>query len=369
MIIILLLCCMIVSLIAWSSKKNMPVAPTAAGSIVMALGIFIQGVWQNISGYSPESIWTRGLVIITACIWVYLLINYISSLRNGYFVQEHWTDPVMRFAMGTWVAGTSTLLITIYTSFHIGWIQGSIRLIAILNIGLWLLVLYAMCLGWYQILRQSQIKRVHGTILLSTVSTQSIVLMSSQIYTAEYIASWLNQIIIILGLIFYLFSVGLIVHRYWHDRHRIVQDWTDTNCILYGALAITGVAVHASHVWSTMALIVLWWITFMILLVVELIELIRAGQRIIKKGWRYGIGIYNTVQWTRVFTLGMFYLFTMRLSLLDHPYVKLKWVIGIHHSILNSGAWIISLLLVIEVIFWVRAMFNRYLDTEKPAKV
>lgn len=369
MVIILLLCCMVIASIAWSSKRTLPVAPTAAGSIVMALGIFIQGVWHDLSGQSLDSLSTRCFVIITACIWIYLFIHYIRSIRRGRFVQEHLADPVMRFAMGTWVAGTSTLLIAIHASFDISWVQASIRIMAIFNIGLWLLVLYVMCLGWYQIIHQSQIKRVHGTILLSTVSTQSIVLMLNQVYATSDIPSWINQIMIILGLIFYLFSLVLIVYRYWYHRDHMVQDWTDTNCILYGALAITGVAVQASHIWSTTALIFLWWITFTILLVVEVIELIRAVQRIVDKGWCYGIGIYNIVQWTRLFTLGMFYLFTMRLSMLDHPYTQLEWVIKLHHWILNSGVWIISVLLVIEVIFWVRAMLNRRSASEKSAKV
>lgn len=357
MLIGLLLLFIIAIMITWSSKKDVPVVPTATSSIVMALGIFIQGAWQQLSGYSPKSIWTSLLVIITVGIWIYLLVSYIGSIRRGRLYQDHLADPVMRFATGTWVAGTSTLLIAIHASFNHFILNEIIRIIAILNIGLWLVVLYVMCRGWYQILHQSQIHRVHGIILLSTVSTQSIVLLLHQIFKIDNLL-WLHQTLIIVGLIFYIWSVVLIVYRYWQHRHPIVEDWTDPNCILYGALAITGAAVQTVHAWSDGAIIYLWWITWIILIIVEGIEVVRAIKRIQAKGWRQGIGIYNTAQWTRLFTLGMFYFFTLRIYPLYQQYTESRWALEMYRWILTGGSWIISILLVIEIGLAVQALWH-----------
>ncbi|ANF97156.1 hypothetical protein [Paenibacillus bovis] len=359
MLIILLLCCMIVGLVAFSANKNLYVAPTAAGSIVMALGIFIQGVWQHMSGQSPDSLMTRTLVIGTTLVWLYLLVSYIASIRRSSFYRDHLADPVQRFGIGTWVAGTSTLLINLFASFGVYWVQETIHIMAVLNAGLWLFLLYFMCLGWYQILLQKQYDRIHGVLLLSTVSTQSIVLLFHQVFSSGYVAFWLNQSMIALGLLFYLISVSLILYRYSRRPDRLIADWTDTNCILYGALAITGAVVQATHAWSDTAILTLWWITLLILIVVECTEGIRAILRIRQKGWRHGIGIYNTAQWTRLFTLGMFYFFTMRTEPLYIEHTRSALAQDIHRWILNGGAWIISILLIIELILWIQAIIAR----------
>jgi len=354
-----LLLFIIASVIAWSSKKGVSVVPTAASSIVMALGIFIQGAWQQISGQNPDSIWTRLLVLITTFIWFYLLLSYIRSIRRGSFYQDHLADPIMRFATGTWVAGTSTLLIAIHASFNMLFVNESIRILAILNIGLWIWVLYVMGRGWYHILHQPQINLVHGTILLSTVSTQSIVLLFHQVFKDSNIL-WLSQTVIIIGLICYVCSVVLIVYRYWHDDSSIVKEWTDTNCILYGALAITGAAVQAVHAWPDVAVIYLWWITWIVLIIVEAVEAVRAIRRIRAKGWRHGIGMYNTAQWTRLFTLGMFYFFTLRIYSLYQEYTSSAVALEGYRWILKGGPWVISILLVIETVLAIQAIHHHH---------
>ncbi|WP_046214032.1 TDT family transporter [Paenibacillus wulumuqiensis] len=359
MLIILLLCCMIVGLIAFSGNKHLYVAPTAAGSIVMALGIFIQGVWQHMSGLGPTSLITRLLVIGTAIIWLYLLVSYIASIRRSSFYRDHLGDPVQRFGVGTWVAGTSTLLNNLFASFTWGWAQETIHILAVLNVGLWLFLLYFICLGWYQIVLQKQYERVHGILMLSAVSTQSIVLLFHQVFNNGYVAFWLNQAMIILGFVFYLMSASLILYRYSRKPERLVPDWTDTNCTLYGALAITGAAVQATHAWSDTTIIALWWITLLILIAVECTEALRAIRRIRQKGWRHGIGVYNTAQWTRLFTLGMFYFFTMRIEQLFTEHTGSALALGIHRWVLSGGAWVISILLIVELVLWIQALSIR----------
>src|SRR5690625_5162246 len=91
----------------------------------------------------------------------------------------------------------------------------------------------------------------------------------------------------------------------------LVDDWTNTNCIIHGALSITGLAIIVSDSFTPSFVIVLWFVVFILLGIVEMIEVVRAILRIKLYGWNKGVFTYHISQWSRNFTFGMFYAFTL----------------------------------------------------------
>lgn len=351
MFMILLLSCVIIGLIALG--KKLPAAPTAAGSMVMALGIFMQGTWQHLSGQPPDSLISRLLIVGIVLVWLYLLASYLTSIRRSTFYRDHIADPVQRFAAGTWVAGTSTLLINLYIGFHADWLNETVHIMATLNVGLWIFYMCVAVQGWYILLTDEKPHRLDGSILLPAVATQSIVLMCHQVFQLP-VGLWLSRTCIILGLFCYVIGWVLMIRRYRHRVEHSIQEWKVTNCIAYGALAISGAAISLTGAWSENVSYLFWWASLLVLIVVESIEIVRGIQRIRAYGWRTGVGRYHTAQWTRLFTLGMFYFLTMHTS---QAATGNLFTLGLHHVILSVGTWVIAILLLIELVLWFQKSF------------
>ncbi|MFD1887673.1 hypothetical protein [Paenibacillus wenxiniae] len=348
MLIILLLSCIIIALIALG--KKLPAAPTAAGSMVMALGIYMQGVWTYWSGQSPQSFISRVLIIGIVFVWLYLLASYVTSIRRSTFYRDHLADPVQRFAVGTWVAGTSTLLINLYASFHTDWLRESVYIMATLNIGLWLFYMCYTGLGWYRLIMDSSSSRVDGTVLLPAVATQSVLLLCHHVFALS-LGVWFTRSFIFLGLVCYMIGIVIMIWRYLHASTWNVDAWKITNCIVYGGLAISGAAISLTGAWNEWIAYGLWWVVAILVLIIESIETMYGIKRIRQHGWRHGVGRYHTAQWTRLFTLGMFYFLTLHTVQIAAAIPIARFM---HHFVLDVGAWVITVLLVVELMIWIR---------------
>ncbi len=346
MLIILLLSCIIIALITLG--KKLPAAPTAAGSMVMALGIYMQGVWVYWSGQSPQSFISSMFIIGIALVWLYLLASYLTSIRRSTFYRDHLADPVQRFAVGTWVAGTSTLLINLYASFHMDWLQESVHIMATLNIGLWLFYMCYAVMGWYQLITDISSPRIDGTVLLPAVATQSIVLLCHQVFALS-LGVWFTRSFIIVGLLCYLIGISIMIWRYRRSATWNLEAWKITNCIVYGGLAISVVAISVTEAWSEHVAYILWWIVAILVIIIESIEAMYGIQCIRQHGWRRGVGRYHTAQWTRLFTLGMFYFLTVHTVSIA---ANLSFTHVLHHIVLLIGGWVITVLLIIELLLW-----------------
>ncbi|WPP43422.1 hypothetical protein SK066_10990 [Paenibacillus hunanensis] len=346
MLIILLLGCIIIAWIA--PGKKWPAAPTAAGSMVMALGIYMQGVWTYASGQAPQSFLSRVLILGIVLVWLYLLASYVTSIRLATFYRDHLADPVQRFAVGTWVAGTATLLINLYSSFQIAWLQESIHIMATLNIALWLFYICYAIMGWYRLMIDTSSARVDGTVLLPAVATQSLVLLCHQVFALS-LGKGFTRSFIIVGLVCYAIGISIMIWRYYRSTTWNIEAWKITNCIVYGALAISGAAISLTEAWSGQVAYMLWWIVLLLVIFIESVEAAYAIKRIRQHGWRHGVGRYHTAQWTRLFTLGMFYFLTLHTIA---PAANPSFTQILHHIVLVVGAWGITLLLIVELGLW-----------------
>ncbi len=321
-------------------------SPTASGAIAMAIGIFVLGALQQMP--FPVKLLTQLLTIEGLIVWGFIVASYVRSYQHGTF-HLHTDNPVGCFAVGTWVAGTAVLCRL--TDIVLPQWRLLTLALALLTVLIWLWFL-ALIVGKLPIIlpRPADLK-VTGVILLAVVSTQSVILMIEQLFPQQ-VPGWLLLLLISLGCAFYIVGLILIVRRYREQKGwRLTDDWDNTNCILHGAMSITGLAAVESKVVPTDLIVAIWGWVMIVFMVVEAIELARLRARIHAFGWQRGVFSYAASQWARNFTFGMFYAFTLRL----HNGLGLAgsggsgWVAAVQSLIIGYGQYVVLLLLLGEL--------------------
>lgn len=354
-IFILLFC--VFTVIRISSFTKSP-SDTAAGAIVMACGIFINGPMRNIhfiGGYQGEV-----AAIMLFLLWIFIGASFVNSIFQKSFSDKHLKIPIKRFAIGTWVAGTSVCGIAIYQ--RVTWLTTFAGLLFFANAILWVYYIRICVISYGKIFKDNLFNKVHGVLLLSTVSTQSIVVFGSTIFGNRYPAL-LSKIFILIGIIFYVIAFILILKRYlFNEDWSVEDDWQNTNCILHGAMSITGLASVVSGVINFKVVLGIWLWVLIWFLIVETIEVYRAWKRIIKYGFMAGIAAYDVTQWSRVFTFGMLYTFTMKFNLTDS---KTPFLLNMQKFILQYGLWIVVCIITVEILLFFGNEFkNRFSEAK-----
>ncbi|WP_261132536.1 hypothetical protein [Bacillus sp. Marseille-Q3570] len=266
------------------------------GALIMGLGIVSLGPVHTVNlAQEPEIV-----PFLLIGLWLQISMSYIKNFNKWSFQDANHT-----FLHGTWVAATSVVGVSVL--FYYPQEPFVSKLIAVLAAFLW--AGYAvLSIYTFQKLIFSKIdlERIHGGILLTVVATQSVVIVMEWTFDLLKTA---ELILISIGILFYLGSIGVLIIRYARNTWTIVDDWKNTNCIVHGALSITGVAWLNIGA-SSSSLGIYWLLVFIVFLIIELMELYRASQRIKHLGISQGIYVYHPSQWARIFTFGMFYYFT-----------------------------------------------------------
>lgn len=275
-------------------------SPTASGAIVMAIGIFgLAGMQQMlVSSRNLNELFALVLLVVSA----HIATSYIRSALDG-TCHTHTTSPVGRFAIGTWVAGIAVLLRMLLLGVPQWWwlaaVLGSLAFV----VWLWFAVL--MIGGFRAILARHDRARATGVILLSTVSTQSLVLSALVLFSNLDFARWAIIAFIALGYGFYGLGTVLIVQRYLRDANwRLAEDWDNTNCILHGAMSISGLAAVVSGLPHIVSLVT-WIYVFLVFLFVEGVELARLWTRLRAFGRRQGFACSRVIRSTATPWRGM----------------------------------------------------------------
>ncbi len=320
----------------------------ASGTIVMALGIFLFSVIETFQ--IPR---VMQLILVTAFLVLGFVIYAMLTLqifRKG-FLLPFIKNPVNSFIVGSWIAGISIIcdvIIKYFPNFPF-----FTQAIVIINSVAWGIFVILCLYQFIQLFKNHQTYTIHGVILLSAVATQSIVISWFQAF--DIVSKGLATLFIIVGVSFYMIGVVLIGLRYTSQKWDLVDDWTNTNCILHGALSITGLALVYAQILSGFVMVVFWIAVSTILLIVEGIEIVRAVTRVKKYGWKKGIFTYNISQWSRNFTFGMFYAFTLAMhsAFPDSP------IYSFQHAFMQGWMWIVLALLVLEIALWISSTFQR----------
>ena len=325
-----------------------PVISTVAGAPLMSMGIALKSV---VFVFFPSANSTVLYVIILGAFWI--LIHYVFDLFQKDFYLLHVKDPISSFSIGTWIASVSIILILLSDTNT----SNSMKVLFYINLTFWFVYIGLVIRNYLYIFTnlQKYIHQIHGGLLLTCVSTQSIVISGYHVFDSADWTSRANTLLII-GSLFYTLNFLLIVFRYASASDRdLTVNWINTNCILHGALSITGVALTFSHPAASSLMYIVWILSFMFFVIIEMIEILWAFQRIRKLGWRQGVLVYSPTQWARVFTFGMFLFFTERIPASQHP-----WIDVLAQPLQLFLPAVIVLLIVVEVALMVVHIYRKF---------
>ena len=326
-------------------------SPTGSGAIVMGIGIFINGAIVHFPVLNKE--FARPLTLILFVLLLFIASSYIVDVVKGRAFKMHFANPIGSFAVGTWVAGTSVCGIAICQRLP-DW-KPLVQILIIGNISLWFYFVYRALNNFFSLCSGNSWRNAHGVLFLSTVSTQSLVIVWKAAFgTSPFyrlIAPWM----ILLGVLFYLASFYLIVRRYSYDGKGIDLDkgWFNTNCIIHGAMSITGLASAVCGVISPNLILLIWLWVISWFVIVEIVEIGRAVKRTRLYGFADGLLIYDPTQWSRNFTFGMLYAFTLNFDLAGSSAAD-SFLQALHDGVLLYFAWVVLLLLLVETVVFFR---------------
>lgn len=331
---------------AWRLLLSDRAASTAAGAAVMAIGIYGSAALQQTAAKSVVSLpLTIGLLVI----WAVIACSYARNWR-AQGVQRHVRPPVGSFAIGTWVAATAVLARLVLLVLP-GW-RPLALVLGLVAFFIWLFYL-GICIGGFQALAgRSSPVLVPGVVLLSTVSSQALALVWLDLLPQAHMLRPFAAGLVTSGALFYVVGVVLIARS--HLRRRgwtLIDDWDNSNCILHGALSITGLALVAWNLGAPGLVQALWLVVCGLFIIVETIEVLRLALRVRAYGWRRGAFTYRTSQWSRNFTFGMFYAFTQALSLVD-PAPPNAWAAAAQRLVVEHGGGVVLALLLIQIAIW-----------------
>jgi hypothetical protein len=224
------------------------------------------------------------------------------------------------------------------------------------TVGLWLWFAPRAVLNLLRIARlPAGEARPNGVILLTTVATQAVAFPAVRLFPDAVPVREIAYALLALGLACYLAGAVLIFRRYLAGpRWRLATDWENTNCILHGALSISGFAAVVSGAVGTGLLAAYWAMTLVVFVVVETIELGRLVTRVRAYGWREGVLVYDVSQWARNFTFGMFYAFTVALAGSGGSTESFGMLASVADAILRYGQYAVLLLLLAELTLMAR---------------
>ena len=202
---------------AWLLSRDRTL-PTASGAVVMAIGIFALAALQRIP--FPTRLVTQLIALAMLVVWTYIALHFLACAMRG-TMHRHSGDPVQSFAIGTWVAGTAVVAELVLTGVP-QWraVAAALALIAVL---LWVWYLALVARGLWAIIAGRTRGGPNGAILLSTVSTQSIVILGPLLGPRQVPrAAW--AVLVILGYLFYVTGLMLIVRHYLRERGLRLAD-------------------------------------------------------------------------------------------------------------------------------------------------
>lgn len=325
--------------------------PTGIGAIIMAGGIFAAAALQRL----PQGeLLVRPMATVLIAGWMVIAGTIVVTGATGK-IGAH-TGPVIgSFAIGTWVAASAVAArMAMLAAPAAPWFA-DLLFTASVGVWLWFIPRAMRNFGRIMLTRAAE-TRPTGVVLLTTVATQAVALLVFRLFPAVAPVRDAAVVLIGLGVVCYAIGVVVIFRRYTRDSGwRLATDWDNTNCILHGALSITGLTAVVSGRFETAVLAPFWALTLAVFIVVETIEVMRLIVRVRAFGWREAVLVYDTSQWARNFTFGMFYAFTSAfVGRFDLP--NIHPAIGVIAAVIvEFGQYVVLALLLAElalVLLW-----------------
>ena len=308
----------------------------ASGSMLMALGLFTADCLQPLG--MPLFLMTI-ITLQIAALWLYL----------GLWLLQHYLQSELPFSrlidqihIGTWVAGTAIIASLIEQVEPL--LRGSIVLLTIVGGTLWSVYMIIIAHIFSTYVHKKFHLPASGALLLGTVSTQSIVLLLQALFK-NHMPVIVYQALITLGFIYYFIGMCLIIRYYSEAKLKhLLASWKTDNVIIYGAAAISGLALINTQAFPDWVVILTWYIALLTFIIVAAIDIIRFILRVNKKGLLKTINVYKASQWARIFTLVTLYAFAR-----EYYYAHYAGA-GLAHFVFTYGLYVVTLMLIIELI-------------------
>jgi hypothetical protein len=225
---------------------------------------------------------------------------------------------------------------------------------------LWLWFMTLAAGGYRAIAAPGAAQRANGLVLLTTVSTQSLVILAIALFPDVPLLRQAALPLVLLGYALYAVGAALILRRYLGQMGwRLADDWENPNCILHGAMSITGLAAVTSGALPFPVCYATWLYAACMFVLVETVEAARLLQRWRLYGWRRGLGVYNVSQWSRNFTFGMFYAFTLAFAGAFESDALPPAFAAAQAVVLACGPYVVLALLVAELALLAPALGKR----------
>src|SRR5699024_8070650 len=180
----------------------------ASGAIVMANGIFLIGAVEAFPFLNDQL--GKYFAFLLLINWIVIYKRLSVQFFHRDFLIPFIKHPVNSFAIGTWIAGVSVLC-NVFLKYFPG-ILVVTQAMAIFNTFLFVFFLGNVIYNFKQLIFDHQDYPVHGLLLISTVGTQSIIVLLNNVFFQLPVI--ISESIIVLGLIFYMVGITLIVRRY-----------------------------------------------------------------------------------------------------------------------------------------------------------
>ena len=335
-----------------SSHAPTPAA-TPLGAIVMALGIFITASLQQL----PSGVQlTRPVTALLLLCWLVVALRLLRSIRSQ-GLRPHTDSTAGLFGVGTWIAGSAITA----RALMLAWPTAIWASRIFLGAGLvfWILFIPFAVRSLTHLLLDRH-HATNGIVLLATVATQSVALIALRSFPRSPVVHEMSLVLLAIGAACYVSGLWPILRRYFlAQRWSLTDDWHNTNCILHGALSITGLAAVVSGAFEADTILDFWTVVLIIFASVEIIEAARLWTRIRHFGWSRAAGTYDVSQWARNFTFGMLYAFTLTFAqrfdiARGHP-----WLSSTRSIVVSYGQYFVLLLLVVEGSLAIRATLAR----------
>ena len=280
---------------------------------------------------------------VVALGWIAVAVGIAASVARCGGLSRRTRPVVESFGIGTWVAGTAVFARVLMLAVPDNpWPARAAFLVAV---GLWLWFM-PRALGNLIRLARTRLPP-NGIILLSTVATQAVALIALRLFP-EVPGVWIGAAVLMaLGVLCYAFAAFLVLRRYAGGGWVLAADWANGNCILHGALSITGLTAIVSGRFGAGAILALWGAVAAIFAAVEAIEIARLVARVRAAGWRAAVLVYDVSQWARNFTFGMFYAFTLAFAA-RYPIVADPSLGALREAVATYGAYVVLALLMAE---------------------
>lgn len=319
-------------------------SPVPSGAIVMSGGIFVIAA---LGGLPLPALVGELLVLELLVVWAYLAFSYLKAARTGELGRSV-RQPMVGLAVGTWVAGSAVLGRALSETLP-GWYPVALAL-WLVAVAVWPWYLSLLPAAFRDAADPSAGYRATGAVLLPAVATQSLVVAGDALLPGGMPRPAATALVA-LGYLLYAGGFVLILRRYLRRDWTLADDWDDTNCILHGAMSITGLAVVLTGALPDAWAVATWAWALAAFVLVEGIEVVRAVARTRAYGWKEGLLSYLPSQWSRNFTFGMFYAFTLQLRTGS---VEVPWAAGLQGVIISYGPYVVLALLLAETAIFFR---------------